>query len=109
MERVQTYQTGRSGTKFRYRRLIHARDILNQLIARDIKLRYKRSVMGIAWTLLNPLSELLVLLFIFRVVLPLDIPNYPSFLFTGILVYGWFQVSLVFAANAIVSATSRTS
>lgn len=76
--------------------------MLNMLVARDLKLRYKRSVIGIAWTLLNPLTELLVLLFIFKFVLPLNIPDYPSFLFTGILVYGWFQLSLVFAANAIV-------
>lgn len=89
-------------TSLRYRKIIHFRDMLNQLVARDIKLRYKRSLMGIAWTLLNPLAELLVLLFVFRVILPLDIPDYPSFLFTGVLVYGWFQVSLVFAANAIV-------
>lgn len=85
------------------RRLIYARDLLRELVIRDIRLRYKRSVMGVAWTLLNPLAELLVLLFIFRIVLPLDIPNYPSFLFTGILTYAWFQSSLIFAANAIVS------
>jgi lipopolysaccharide transport system permease protein len=86
----------------RNRRWIPLRDLLIELIARDLKLRYKRSVMGVAWTLLNPLSELLVLLFIFRIVLPLDIPNYTSFLFAGILVYGWFQLSLFFASNAIV-------
>jgi lipopolysaccharide transport system permease protein len=84
------------------RQLIYMRDLLRELVARDLKLRYKRSVLGIAWTLLNPLTELLVLLLIFRVVLPLDIPNYPSFLFTGILTFGWFQSSLLFAANAIV-------
>lgn len=85
------------------RRLIYSRDVLRELIARDMKLRYKRSVMGIAWTLLNPLAELLVLLFIFGTVVPLDIPNYTSFLFTGILAYGWFQSSLLFATGAIVN------
>jgi lipopolysaccharide transport system permease protein len=102
METVQTYLISHRGRWLSNRRLIHAFDILRVLVARDIKLRYKRAVMGIAWTLLNPLSELLVLLFIFKVVLPLNIPNYPSFLFTGILTYAWFQSSLVFAANAIV-------
>ena len=44
----------------------HVRDLLRELIARDIKLRYRGSLLGIAWTLLNPLAELLVLLFVFR-------------------------------------------
>lgn len=80
----------------------HVWDLLRALIARDMKLRYKRSVMGVAWTLLNPLAELLILFFIFSLVLPLNIPDYPAFLFTGILVYGWFQTSLFFATGAIV-------
>ncbi len=45
------------------------RDLLRELVARDIKLRYRGSVIGILWTLLNPLAELLVLLFVFGVVL----------------------------------------
>ncbi len=86
------------------RRLVVLWDTLVVLVSRDIRLRYKRSVMGLAWTLLNPLAELLVLWFIFGVVLPLNIPDYPAFLFTGILVFGWFQGSLVHSANAIVNS-----
>ena len=85
-----------------WHRWIHIRDLLRELIARDLKLRYRRSVLGVAWTLLNPLAELLVLLFIFGSVLPLNIPNYAAFLFTGLLVYGWFQAALNFATTAIV-------
>ena len=87
---------------FSRNRWIHVRDLLRELIARDLKLRYRRSILGVAWTLLNPLAELLVLLFIFGSVLPLNIPNYAAFLFTGLLVYGWFQSSLNFATTAIV-------
>ncbi len=82
--------------------LVYVRDLFRELIARDMKLRYKRSVMGVAWTLLNPLAELAILFLIFGLVLPLNIPNYPAFLFTGILAYGWFQNSLNFATGAIV-------
>ncbi len=84
------------------RRIGHTRDLLRELIARDLKLRYRGSVLGVAWTLLNPLAELLVLLFIFSAVLPLNIPNYAAFLFTGLLVYGWFQASLNSSTMAIV-------
>jgi lipopolysaccharide transport system permease protein len=68
-----------------------------------MKLRYRGSFLGMAWTLLNPIAELLVLLFIFKTVLPLSIPNFAAFLFTGLLVYGWFQSSLFFATVSIVN------
>src|SRR5438552_560636 len=67
-----------------------------------MKLRYKRSVLGIVWSLLNPLLQLLILYFVFRVLLSLKIPHYASFLFTGVLVWNWFSSSLLFATGAIV-------
>src|SRR5262245_1520850 len=81
----------------------HRRDLLRELIERDMKLRYRGSFFGMAWTLLNPLAELMVLVFIFNRVLPLNIANYAPFLFTGLLVYNWFQSSLFYATVAIVS------
>ncbi len=84
------------------RRLIYTRDLLYELVSRDMKLRYKRSVLGFAWSLLNPLSQLLVLQFIFGFVLPVNIPNYFSFLFTGLLPWSWFQSSLFAATSTIV-------
>lgn len=83
-------------------RWVRSRDLLRELIARDIKLRYRGSLLGVLWTLLNPLAELLVLLFIFGVVLRIDIENFAAYLFTGLLVYGWFQTSVNFATTAIV-------
>jgi lipopolysaccharide transport system permease protein len=84
------------------RRIPYLRDLLSELVARDMKLRYKRSALGFAWSLLNPLAQLLVFNFIFTRVLPLNIPNFPSFLFIGLLVWNWFQSSLVMATGAIV-------
>src|SRR3990172_511666 len=77
-------------------------DLLIILIGRDMKLRYRRSVLGLAWTLLNPLAQLLVLNFVFSRILPLNIPNYPSFLFVGLLAWSWFQSSLINGTGAIV-------
>ena len=67
-----------SGTERITRRLnlTYLRDLLYVLVGRDMKLRYRRSVIGVAWSLLNPLAQLLVLNFVFKRVLPLDIPNY---------------------------------
>lgn len=94
---------GRAGSWLPSARLVHTRDVLRELIARDVKLRYRGSYFGMLWTLLNPIAELAVLLFIFGAVLPLQIPNYAAFLFTGLLVYTWFQSSLFFATVAVVN------
>ena len=84
------------------RRVVYARDLLRELVARDMKLRYKRSVLGIVWSLLNPVLQLLILYFVFGLLLSLKIPHYASFLFTGVLVWNWFSASLLFATGAIV-------
>lgn len=84
-------------------RLLYLRDLLRELVVRDIKLRYKRSVLGVVWSLLNPLAQLLVFNFTFQHVLPLGIPNYATFVFVGILSWTWFSSSLLQATKAIVS------
>ena len=83
------------------RRLVYLRDLVREMVVRDMKLRYKRSVLGIAWSLLNPLVQMLVFTFLSRGVLSLNIPNYPLFVFTGVLVWNWFQPALLQAASAI--------
>ena len=97
-EPVISSSCGRS----RNERLIYLHDLLFMLVARDMRLRYKRSWLGFGWTLLNPLAQLLVFYFIFNAVLPLNVPHYSSFLFTGILVWNWFQSTLLLATGAIV-------
>lgn len=84
-------------------RLLYFRDLLRELVVRDMKLRYKRSVLGVIWSLFNPLAQLLVFNFVFRIVLPLDIPNYATFVFVGLLSWTWFNSSLFQATEAIVS------
>ncbi len=89
---------------FTLHRLVHLRDLLRVLVARDMKLRYKRSVLGVAWSLLNPLAHLGVFYFVFGVVLPLNIPNYAMYLLTGVLAWSWFQSSLLAATNSLVDS-----
>ena len=86
----------------RFRRLAYLWDLLSELVNRDIKLRYKRSVLGLAWSLLNPLAQFVILNFVVHSVLPLNIPNYTTFLFTGILAWNWFQTALMLGTTAIV-------
>lgn len=82
-------------------RAAYLRDLLRELVGRELKLRYKRSALGIAWSLLVPLAQLLVFVFLSRSVLRLDIPHYPLFVFTGLLAWSWFQSSLLLATSAV--------
>lgn len=83
--------------------IVYIRDVLWVLVARDFKLRYKRSVLGILWSLLVPLAQLVVLQFVFTQLLPLNIPNFTAHLLTGILPWTWFQSSLFASTMTIVS------
>ncbi|NJN31894.1 MAG: ABC transporter permease [Synechococcales cyanobacterium RM1_1_8] len=85
------------------RHWVQRRDLLTGLVSRNIKLLYNRSVLGIAWMLINPLMQLMVYAFVFGVLLPNNaVPNFTSFIFSGLLVWTWFQSALTEATGAIV-------
>lgn len=84
------------------RTLVYRRDLLRELVVRDMKLRYKRSYLGVGWTLLNPLAQLLVFHFVFRVLFRVDTPNFSAFLFIGIVAWNWFSGALLQGTTAIL-------
>ncbi|MBR1170979.1 ABC transporter permease [Bradyrhizobium liaoningense] len=81
----------------------HARDLGYELALRELKIRYKRSVLGILWSLLNPLSQIAILTFLFRSVVDLKVPHYAAFVFVGVLVWTWFSGAITTAPLAITS------
>jgi lipopolysaccharide transport system permease protein len=76
------------------RSLIAHRELIGILVAKNLKLRYRGSVLGFCWTLLNPLLLMLVYTLVFSVYFRLDIDKYPAFLFSGLLPWIWFSSSL---------------
>ena len=78
-------------------------DLVLHLVQRDFMLRYKGSVLGVLWVLLVPLTHLLVLVFLFVRVVPLDIEAYPAFVFTALLPWTWFSSSLNSAGGLFVN------
>jgi lipopolysaccharide transport system permease protein len=79
-------------------------DLMVVLVSRDVTLLYKRSVLGILWTLISPLLQLLVYVFVFQNIIKLDIPQFPSYVFTGLLVWQWFHRSMVHSAGVIIES-----
>jgi ABC-type polysaccharide/polyol phosphate export permease len=72
------------------REVINYRNLVVQLTRRDVLARYKRSVLGIAWTMLNPLAMMLVLTIAFSSILRFDIPGYATFVLSGLLAWNFF-------------------
>ncbi|MDH3311118.1 MAG: ABC transporter permease [Gammaproteobacteria bacterium] len=79
--------------------LIQLRDLLRELVMRDMKIRYEGTVLGFAWTLVNPLLFVGVFYFLFNVVLDVGTSRFTSYTLIGMLVYMWFQSSVVEACS----------
>lgn len=87
----------------RLSRMVHARDIVHEMVMRDVRIKYKRSFLGIAWAVLNPLLHLLVFYFIFQMVLNIDTPRFTAFALAGLLIWGWTAGALSQATSAITA------
>jgi ABC-type polysaccharide/polyol phosphate export permease len=81
---------------YQYRELIWA------LALKELKIRYKRSVLGFLWALLNPLLQMIVLALVFSTVMRIPIPHYAVFLISVLLPWTFFAQSLSYAADSIV-------
>ena len=82
------------------------RPLLNELVARDIKIKYRRSVLGVLWALLNPLLMMIVLSVVFSNLFRFDIENFPLYLLTGQIVFNFFNESTTTAMSSIIANAS---
>ncbi len=80
--------------------------LMRQLVARDFKSKYKRSVLGVLWSFLNPLITMSVQYIIFSTVFRSDIPNFPLYLLTGIVCFNFFNESAGMSLLSIVNNAS---
>lgn len=78
------------------------RFLIRQLVARDFKTKYKRSVLGMFWSFLNPLLTMCVQYFVFSTVFKSDIPNYAVYLLIGIVSFNFFSESCGMSLTSIV-------
>ena len=75
------------------------RDLLKQLIRRDIVTRYKRSVLGILWTMLNPLGTMIILSIVFSRLFDMR-GVYPAYIITNLIAWSFFAQSTQFSLNS---------
>ena len=78
--------------------------LLSELVTRDIKTKYRRSVLGVLWTLLNPLLMMTVLSIVFSQLFGrFNIENYPIYLLSGQVVFNFFQESTSMSMSSIIN------
>lgn len=78
------------------------RFLIRQLVARDFKTKYKRSVLGVFWSFLNPLLTMIVQYFVFSTIFKADVPNYPAYLLIGIVSFNFFSEACGMALSSIL-------
>jgi lipopolysaccharide transport system permease protein len=89
------------------RHLLRYRGLIRSLAARELKARYRGSLLGFFWSFVNPLLLLLIYSFVFTVVMPGKYPPeyqpYALFMFCGILPWTWFSSSLLESSGSLVA------
>lgn len=82
--------------------LWHARELLRQFVAKELKIRYKNSSLGFLWSLLTPAMMTIVFTALFSFAFRLEVDDYPAFFLSGYLLWQFFQTSSQSSITAIV-------
>lgn len=80
------------------------RELLRNLVVRDIKVRYKRSVIGFAWMMINPLISMIVFSIIFREIFNME-RDYPLYVISALLFFNFFSLGSAQGLQSIVGAS----
>ena len=92
--------------KYRIKTFLKYQDLIQELVSRDLKLKYRRSFLGYVWSILNPLMIMIVMTIVFSNLLGKNIENYPVYLFTGRLLFDFMKNS---TNNAMRSVTGNAA
>ncbi len=86
--------------------LLRYKDLLRLLVTTNITTRYKRSILGVAWTLLSPLLTMTVMSIAFSALFKFSVPNYPVYVLAGLLFFAFFQESTTQGMTALIWGSS---
>lgn len=92
----------RRGSVERIRDVVANRALLGNLVRRELRVRYKGSVLGFFWSLLNPAMYLVVFSLVFTVFLPTRVEQFGIFMLSGLLVWNFFSGSVQAAARSLI-------
>lgn len=76
--------------------------LLTELVSRDIKIKYRRSVLGVLWTVLNPLCMMVILSIVFSNIFKFDIENFPLYILSGQVIFNFFSDATTSSMTSIL-------
>lgn len=105
---VYVYDADGDGSSWRQKleELVRYRYLLRNLVVRDLKARYKNSVLGVLWSLLNPLAMMLVFTLLFTVMGNNTTRQFPVFVLVGLIPWNFFSGSLISGTNSVTGSSS---
>lgn len=108
---LQMTQTKNKKKKFAFKEgsffeVFRYKDLLRELVARDLKLKYRRSFLGYLWSILNPLLVMAIMSVVFTFLFQRGIENFPIYLLAGRTMFEFVNQSSTKAMNAITENTS---
>lgn len=79
------------------------RELLRQMLMRDLKVRYKNSVFGFLWSIVPPLLQVVVYMFLFRSILGARAQNFPAYMLCGIIPWTFFQTAILDSSQSLLN------
>lgn len=80
--------------------------LLTELVSRDIKTKYRRSILGVFWTLLNPLLMMAILSIVYSQLFKFQIENFPLYILSGQVIFNFFSEATNSAMSSIINSSS---
>jgi len=82
-------------------KLLGYRELIKTLVGRDLQVRYKKSILGYAWTWLDPLMTMFVFILVFDIILSIKVKHFPVYLLSGLIPWIFFSNSIGGSLNSI--------
>src|SRR5579859_1014352 len=103
--RAAAYVVPHEGPLAALREMLAFREVLEELLKRDLKVRYKRSVLGILWPMLNPLLMMVITTIVFSSLFRGSIVNFPIYMLSGYVVWAFFSQATISASSSILDTS----
>jgi lipopolysaccharide transport system permease protein len=85
------------------RKIIYLKDLTFALINKELKSKYKSATLGFLWIFINPLLQMIILTIVFSFFFKIQVENYPLFVFSGLLPWTFFSLSLQSGTSSLIN------